>query len=76
MNDWDRNNLQFLFSLDEKGLADWVKTVEADDVAYAFELLATARNEFILQGLEIIDQVEDLSAASEILSTFTLKGSK
>ena len=39
MNDWDRNNLEFLLNSDEKTIKDWHDSVSPDDHAYAHELL-------------------------------------
>jgi len=39
MNDWDRNNLEFLLNADEATIKDWQSKVTADDIAYAQELL-------------------------------------
>jgi hypothetical protein len=40
MNDWDRNNLQFLLNASDATIKDWTAQVSADDIDYAHELLA------------------------------------
>jgi len=40
MNEWDRNNLEFLLNADEATIKDWQSKVSADDIDYAHELLA------------------------------------
>ena len=39
MNDWDRNNLQFLLNADDATIKDWQSKITADDIDYAHELL-------------------------------------
>ena len=40
MNDWDRNNLQFLLNADDATIKDWTAQTSQDDIDYAHELLA------------------------------------
>lgn len=40
MNDHDRDNLNFLLSIDGKALEEWQSVVSQDDLDYAMELLA------------------------------------
>ena len=74
MNDWDRDNLNFLLNADKATLEDWHQHADEDDYAYALELLQAARTELALKELEIIDSeaVEDLSAAETLLAGFRL----
>lgn len=39
MSDEDLRNLNFLLTIGEQGLADWIKQADADDATYAAELL-------------------------------------
>jgi hypothetical protein len=39
MNDYDRNNLEFLLNADDATIKDWHSKVSADDIDYAHELL-------------------------------------
>jgi len=39
MNDYDRNNLEFLLNADDATIEDWHSKVSADDIDYAYELL-------------------------------------
>ena len=70
MNDWDRDNLNFLLSTDKKELNAWYDQCDEDDIRYALELLKAHKTELILQELEYYDQVEDLAAAEYVLSKF------
>lgn len=74
MNDWDRDNLNFLLNANKETLEEWHHYADADDYAYALELLRTARTELAMQELALIDTeaVEDLSQAQSILRGFRL----
>ena len=72
MNDHDRNNLQFIMSLDEDGFDKWSVTLSEDDVDYALELLKVARTEIMMQHASLIDEVEDCTEAQNILKGFML----
>lgn len=74
MNDWDKNNLQFILSLDEEGFEDWYATLSTDDMDYALELLKTARTEVAMQVASLHDDLEDVTDAKNVLKQFTLKG--
>jgi hypothetical protein len=74
MNNWDRDNLNFLLNADKETLEEWHFYADADDYKYAMELLQTARTELALKELAIIDDeaVGDLSEAQSILAGFRL----
>jgi hypothetical protein len=50
MNDYDRNNLEFISSLNEQEFDTWMETLDDDDVHYAIDLLQQARVELL--GME------------------------
>jgi hypothetical protein len=70
MNDWDRDNLNFLLSTDKKELNAWYDQCDEDDIRYALELLKAHKTELILQELEYYDQVESVACAANLLSKF------
>ena len=74
MNDWDRDNLNFLLKASKKTLDEWHFYADEDDYKYALELLQAARTELALKELAIIDTeaVEDLSDAQAVLAGFRL----
>jgi hypothetical protein len=74
MNDWDKNNLQFILSLNEDEFEDWYACLDEDDIQYAMEILKQARTEVNMQLVALVDEVEDVSDAQNILKQFTLKG--
>jgi hypothetical protein len=72
MNKWDRDNLNFILSLDERGFDEWYATLDQDDLDYAMELLKQARTEVGMQMAAVFDDTTDMEAACEVLSKFTL----
>ena len=72
MNDWDKNNLQFILSLNEDEFSDWYECLDDDDVAYAMELLQKARTEVNIQLVELNDEPSDLDLANKVLAKFRL----
>lgn len=50
MNDYDRENLQFLLNADEETLKDWYGKVDVDDHEYASELLALYSEELTIKS--------------------------
>ena len=76
MNDWDKNNLNFIMSLSSKEFDDWYECLDDDDIKYAMELLAQARAEVAEQSASRLDTIEDITDAKNILGKFTLKGIK
>jgi hypothetical protein len=72
MNDWDRSNLHFILDSDEATLADFYSWATEDDLTYALELVRTAMSELMVQEAELMDEVEDVSAAQSVLAQFQL----
>ena len=73
MNDHDRSNLNFLLNITPEVFDDWMDQADTDDIDYALELLAMHKSELVVGLLELKDNVEDTTQASEILKAFTLK---
>lgn len=60
MNDWDRNNLNFLMSLKTQADWDeWLETVNEDDVLYALELIRTELSAVNVQMMELQEEAQD-----------------
>ena len=74
MNQWDRDNLNFLINADRDTMEDWYQHATPDDYKYALELLAQAKTELLIQEQELMDQEagEDLSQAAAVLAKFRL----
>ena len=74
MNNWDRDNLNFLMNASKETLEEWHHYADADDYKYALELLQAARTELAMQELALVDDqaVEDLDQAHAVLARFRL----
>ena len=77
MNDWDRNNLNYLMSLTEDEFDEFMASMPDDDIQYAIELLQTRKAENLVELEELRDIVfeeagMDLSQARAVLSRFRL----
>jgi hypothetical protein len=72
MNDWDRNNLDFLLKSDDQTFTQFLEESSEEDLAYALELIAKARIENEFETTAMLDDVEDTTQAQEILARFRL----
>jgi hypothetical protein len=74
MNNWDRDNLNFLMNASKETLEEWHFYADADDYKYALELLQVARTELAMQELALVDSeaVEDMTEAQAVLAGFRL----
>lgn len=53
MNDWDRNNLNFLLNADDRVIKEWQTQVSEDDIDYAHELLSLYSQELREQAIAL-----------------------
>ena len=67
MNDWDKDNLNFLLTVSSEVFEDWLNQADEDDIDYAMELLRVAKSELIILKMEILDDVDDTTDAKSIL---------
>jgi len=58
MNDWDRNNLNFLLNADDSVIKEWSAKVPQDDIDYAHELLALYSQELREQAIALKIEAE------------------
>lgn len=76
MNDWDKNNLEFLLTLKtEKDWLDWFEATDEDDHIYAMELIKRAQVELLVKAMEIAEDAGDLdeyAEANAVLKKFML----
>jgi hypothetical protein len=74
MNNWDRDNLNFLMNASKETLEEWHHYADADDYKYALELLQAARTELAMTELALVDDeaVEDMTEACSVLARFRL----
>jgi hypothetical protein len=69
MNEWDRDNLNFLSNCSRAELSDAAKEMDLEDLNYAIKLLRIGRSELMVQEMEqCLDYVEDLTAAKNLLN--------
>lgn len=69
MNDWDRDNLNFLMSCPRVTLSQMAKEMDIEDLNYAIKLLRIGRSELMVQEMEqCLDYVEDLTVAKNLLN--------
>jgi hypothetical protein len=73
MNDWDRDNLNFLLTISSETFEDWLLQADEDDVEYAIELLRAAKSELIVQQMEVLDTVQDTSTANNFIEQIRKK---
>jgi hypothetical protein len=73
MNDWDRDNLNFLLTIDSETFEDWLQQADEDDIDYAIELLRAAKSELIVQQMEVLDGVQDISTANNFIEQIRKK---
>ena len=77
MDKWDRDNLEFLLSVDEDTFDDFMAQSSEDDIQYAIELIQTHKAELMERELELEEALLeemgiDLSAAQSVLALFRL----
>lgn len=76
MDERDKSNLEFLLSASPDILQDWYDKMNADDHQYARELLEISQMELDLRILELIDDVDHVDDANQLLQQFTIAGGK
>lgn len=72
MNEWDRNNLNYIRSLNERQFDEWAASLDEENMAYAIDLLKKATAEVISKTQDILDEVHDTAVANEYLKKFRL----
>lgn len=58
MNDWDRDNLEFLMSLGTEEFDAWMEQADTEDIEYARELIRQSRTELLVQEMDLKDAEE------------------
>ena len=72
MNKYDRENVEFLLSIDSATVKDWYDKMDSDDIEYATEIMNQYSAELAVKCILLNDDVEDISTAVELLKKFTL----
>ena len=73
MNDHDKANLEFILTASKETIADWLKSLSEDDIAYAEELIRAANVELMMRIVAVHDNVSDFSVANALLDKYRLK---
>lgn len=72
MNEFDRDNLNFIMSSSPEELEAFYNTLDTDDLTYLLGLVKYEIGKLRLEELELMDQVDDLSDAQNVLGQFRL----
>jgi len=68
MNDWDRNNLNFILTSMDDAFEKWMMEASTDDLAYAMELVARHRREIADIEEKLFDNITDFTEARQIIN--------
>jgi CYTH domain-containing protein len=66
MNEWDRDNLNFILGVDEREFEAWLSQLSKEDVIYALELFARHRNELVVAEMELLESAEELDCTEAL----------
>lgn len=75
MDKWDRDNLNFLLSVDEDTFDEFMAQSSEDDIQYAIELIQTHKAELLTRQMELEDALVEetgLDEARSVLNRFRL----
>ena len=76
MNQYDRENLNFLLSASRQQLEEWYNSIDHEDLHYAIGLLDKFEKELDIRHSMFEDSVEDFTDSIEILKNFRLNSEK
>lgn len=68
MNDWDRNNLNFILTSMDDAFEKWMMQASTDDLAYAMELVARHRRELSEIEDKLTEEITDFTEARQIIN--------
>jgi len=68
MNDWDRNNLNFILSSMDDAFEKWMMEASKDDITYALELIARHKAELLEIEDALFDDITDFTEANQIIN--------
>jgi hypothetical protein len=72
MNDWDRDNLNFILNADKNELAAFYDPCNSEDLNYLFRLVNWELSQLRVAEAEAFDQVDEIDTANLILQKFRL----
>ena len=65
MNEWDRDNLNFILNTSDEAFSEWMLQADEDDIDYALELISKHREEITLKEYLLKVDNEDVSCFDE-----------
>ena len=68
MNDWDRNNLNFILTSMDDAFEKWMLEAKTGDIEYALELIARHKRELADIEESLFDDVQDFTEANLIIN--------
>lgn len=68
MNDWDRNNLNFILTSMDDAFEKWMLEAKTEDIEYALELIARHKRELANIEEKLYDDVTDFTEALAIIN--------
>lgn len=74
MNNWDKENLNFILNSNDADMEDFLSWASDEDLAYALELIQLAKAELELEQILMLETEDNLdtSQAQAILERFRL----
>jgi hypothetical protein len=72
MNDWDRDNLHFILNSTDDSFEHWLDQADNDDIDYALKLIRIAKCELIEQEHDLLNEVDDVTEAKELIDKFRI----
>jgi len=67
MNEWDRDNLDFIMNCSEDGFDEWLDQADNDDINYALSLIRLAKTELMVQEMELTDDISNFAEANKLI---------
>lgn len=76
MNEFDRENLEYLMSCSEQEFNEWADSMDVATIAYMLKVIRKERERMEMEELDYMNDCADADTteAEEILKRFTLKG--
>jgi len=68
MNDWDRNNLNFILTSMDDAFEKWMMESKTEDIEYALELIARHKRELADIEEKLYNDVTDFTEALAIIN--------
>lgn len=65
MNEWDRDNLNFILNTSDEAFSEWMLQADSDDIDYALELITKHREEIYLKEFLLKSDNIDITDTKE-----------